>query len=133
MRAIRVDADRLGQIAGTVCAIHCALTGLALGLLSVLGLEFLGSETSEFFFVGTTFLLGMWALFYGFRRHRSWVPASVFGAAIISVAAAHLVGHQSTLGTVLSVVGGLGLVSFHVLNQRLRKVCSCEHCQAQKG
>ncbi|CAN5535626.1 hypothetical protein BH11ARM2_BH11ARM2_31520 [soil metagenome] len=128
MRAIKLDADKLGQIAGTACAIHCAITGVALGVLSVVGLDFLGSETSEFFFIGITFCLGVWALVHGVRKHRSWVPAIVFISALTCIVGAHLVSHQSVPGVILSVVGGLGLVSFHILNQRYGKVCACGHC-----
>ncbi|RYG31556.1 MerC domain-containing protein [bacterium] len=129
MKAVRFDADRIGQIAGTICAVHCVLTGLALGLLSVAGLGFLGSEPAEFGFIGVTVTVGLWALVHGIRRHHSWIPAMVFIGALGCIAGSHFVDHGTPLGTFLSVTGGIGLVTFHVVNQRLRHGCSCSHCQ----
>lgn len=131
----RWDVDRLGAIAGTICAVHCLLTGLALGLLSVVGLEFLGSPTSEAFFVGSAVVLGVWAIIHGIRRHHSYKPSLIFVFAMGCILASHFVfghhhGHDgahahSTGSTFLSVLGGLSLVAFHVTNQRLAHRCGC--------
>ncbi|RYG16853.1 MerC domain-containing protein, partial [bacterium] len=112
-----------------ICAVHCILTGLALGLLSVAGLSFLGSEPAEFGFIGVTVSVGLWALVHGIRRHHSWIPAAIFIGALGCIAGSHFAHHGTPLGTFLSVTGGIGLVVFHVVNQRLRSGCACSHCQ----
>jgi hypothetical protein len=137
----KIDVDKLGQIAGTVCAVHCLLTGLALGLLSVVGLGFFGSETSEALFVGTAGVLGTWAVVHGVKKHHSWIPSSFFVGGLVSIVISHFVfGHAhsaslatatptSIASTVFSVLGGLSLVTFHVLNQRFAHRCGCD-CKA---
>ncbi|MGC8035329.1 MerC family mercury resistance protein, partial [Salmonella enterica] len=46
------DYDRVGAYASTLCAIHCLITGVGLGLLSVMGLQFFGSAWVESLFIG---------------------------------------------------------------------------------
>lgn len=137
-RAFKIDVDKLGRIAGTVCAVHCLLTGLALGLLSVVGLDFFGSETSEAIFVGTAFVLGLWAIVHGVRKHHSWIPGSFFVGGLTCIVVSHFVFHHahsaglssatpsSIASTVFSVAGGCCLVTFHWLNQRFAHRCGCD-------
>jgi len=136
-RVSKLNIDKLGAIAGTVCAVHCLLTGLALGLLSVVGLAFFGSETSEAIFVGTAFVLGIWAVRHGVKKHHSYVPSLFFVGGLICILISHFVfGHEHSksvaaaspsaiASTVFSVMGGLCLVTFHVVNQRLAHRCGC--------
>lgn len=130
-----LNYDRLGAYASAICAVHCLITGVALGLLSIVGLGFLGSPEAELGFFLTTVTIGTIALVHGVRRHHSAVPALVFITGLGALLASHFVfGHHhdeapSIGATILNVVGGLSLVAFHVLNQRLQHRCSCDHCQ----
>ncbi len=135
---LKINVDKLGQIAGTVCAVHCLLTGLALGLLSVVGLDFFGSETSEAIFVGTAGILGIWAVRHGVKKHHSYIPSLFFVWGLVCIVISHFVfGHAHAKGlssatpaaiasTVFSVMGGLSLVTFHWLNQRFAHRCGCD-------
>lgn len=119
----RIDVDRWGAWVGTLCAIHCALSGFALGLLSWFGLSFIGSESTEIAFVASAVLLGGFAVFVGYRRHRSLLPTACFLTGLTSIGLSHFgFGHGSVGGAVCSIMGGLFLVTFHVLNQRCRPV-----------
>lgn len=132
--ARKIDVDKLGAIAGTVCAVHCLLTGVALGLLSVAGLGFIGSAASEIGFITVAVVLGLWAIRHGIKKHHSWLPASIFVAALGCIAISHFVfphAHEggetgSTASTVFAVLGGLCLVAFHVVNLRLAHRCGCD-------
>ncbi len=124
--------DRVGVCASAICAVHCILTGLAMGFLAVAGLEIIGNPFIEFAFVGTAFLVGGFAVFHGKKRHHSWLPASVFVAGLASIVLSHFLGHGehdgtgNIFGSVLAVLGGLLIASFHILNLRLQhKGCGC--------
>jgi hypothetical protein len=127
--------DRIGAYASAVCAVHCLITGVALGLLSVSGLGFLGSPTAELGFFAVTVTIGVVALVHGHRKHHSIVPALVFVTGLASLLSGHFFfGHDhdhapQPFPTAFNVVGGLCLVAFHVLNQRLQHRCSCDHCR----
>lgn len=134
--ASKVSWDRLGAMASAICAVHCLLTGVALGLLSVIGLGFLGSSTAEYAFLATTFTIGVIAVVHGVRRHHSALPSMFFVIGLVCWLLSHFVfghghahnGQSSIGGTTFAVMGGLCLITFHVLNQRMAHRCGCSHC-----
>ena len=131
MRAMgRVNLDKVGAFASAVCAIHCLLSGLALGVLSVVGMGFIGSTTTDIIFLTVTLSVASLAIITGIRRHGSWRPALIFLAGVISIVISHFVlDHESKdvmtrmMTTFFAVAGGVLLVSFHVLNLRLQQQC----------
>lgn len=136
MKASQVNLDKVGAYASAICAVHCVLTGLALGLLSVVGLDFIGSPITEAFFFFTTVGVGTAAVIHGIRRHHSVLPATIFASGLFCLLVSHFVfGHShageapSIGGTIFSVLGGFSLVGFHILNRRLAHACGCDHCR----
>jgi len=130
-------------MASSICAVHCLLTGVAFGLLSVAGLGILGSEPAEWIFVVITISLGITALVHGVRKHHSLAPALIFSIGMICLLVSktafdhghptgsiHLSDHmhpEDYIHTALNVLAGICLVTFHVVNQRLQKNCGL-HC-----
>ena len=132
MKVSRVNLDKVGAYASALCAVHCVLTGLALGLLSVAGLGFVGSPVTESIFFLVALGTGTAAMVHGIRKHGSAVPASVFAAGVACLLVSHFVfGHgtaeepASFGGPLFSVIGGFCLVTFHVLNLRLARAGQC--------
>lgn len=120
----RVDLDKVGATASFICAIHCFITGVAFGLLPVIGLGFFNSLWFDLLFIGLALSVGLFAIPMGYRRHHKFMPALVFVFGLTCIGLGHFVfGHESVLGTVLSVLGGLSLVTFHLLNSRLAGIC----------
>ncbi len=137
MKVSKPTVDRLGAYAGAICAVHCVLTGFAIGLISVLGLGFLASPVAEGAFLLSAAVLGVVALVHGHRKHHSLVPAWIFIAGLSCLLISHFAfahghGHgaerQAAGASVFSILGGLSLVAFHVTNQRLQQACGCRHC-----
>ncbi len=130
--------DRLGSWASGICAVHCLLTGVALGLLSVVGLGFMANPWVEYSFIGVAIVVGVTAIVHGRRHHGSILPAVIFAAGIGLIAMSHFVfGHahkihqshpSSIWATITAVGGGTCLVLFHVMNQWMRhRSCGCVH------
>lgn len=113
----RPNVDQLGSVASLACAVHCALTGLALGVLSSAGLGFVGSHSLELFFIGSTIALGIWAFITGFRTHRQWQPALFFGCGLAMI----YLAHATEPGWIFSVFGGAFLIIFHWVNQKMMR------------
>ncbi len=135
-----ISLDRFGAIASAICAVHCLLTGVALGLLSYAGLGFMGSVTADLIFLSVAVVVAVTAIWHGIKKHHSWRPAAVFIIGLVCVVLGHFVLHHEHVGkeaevhlmdvlsTFFSVVGGLCFVLFHVMNLRLQHTCSCNHC-----
>lgn len=136
----RLSLDRIGAFASAVCAVHCLLTGIALGLLSVLGLGFVGSIATDAIFFVIALTVGFTAIWHGLKKHHSLTPALIFVAGLVMF----LVGHfgfgdahdasarwsnERLAQVIFSVAGGLCIVLFHVVNYRLQKSCGCRHCR----
>lgn len=132
--------DRFGAIASAVCAVHCLLTGVALGLLSYAGLGFMGSVTADLIFLGVAVTVATIAIWHGVKKHHSWRPAMVFVFGLACVVMGHFVLHHEhavneteihmldIFSTIFSVCGGICFVLFHVMNLRLQHQCGCKHC-----
>lgn len=135
MRARGAIWDRLGALAGLACAVHCILVGLAIGAISVIGIELLHNRWTDWAFLGASVLIGIMAAWAGHRRHGSWLPSFLFALGVLLIAIGHygfgdlhwnvalgwLESPVSSVGAerVLTVLGGLTLVAYHVVNTRL--------------
>ena len=126
----RVNLDKVGAFASAACAVHCLLSGVALGLLSVVGLGFIGSVTTDIVFMVVTLSVAGLAIFSGLRKHHSLLPAGIFAVGLLAIVLSHFIlkspgdtRPESPLVTTLSVLGGLCLVTFHVVNLRLGRTC----------
>lgn len=119
-RALR-QADRLGFAASFLCALHCALLPLALGLLPALGLKAGGWVDFDQAFVVFATLLGVTTLTLGYRRHRAfraWLLLLPGLSLVWAGSFTHL--HDHTFAhAVIMTIGGLLLAGAHLLNLRL--------------
>ena len=135
----RMNWDRVGAYASTICAVHWLITGVALGLLSFAGLGFIGSIGADLTFLAITIGIASIAIFHGIKKHHSIKPAMIFVGGLVSIVLGHFVfkhdhtanpvlHSQDVLSTIFSVMGGLCFVLFHIVNLRMQKACGCEHC-----
>ena len=135
--------DRAGATASFLCAIHCAIMPLIIALLPLVGLSFLASEPVEWALLASSATLGSWSLCLGFRQHRSRLVFMVLGVAVALLLAGRLFHqphfgphhahehHFGVWGPILMVLGGLTMMSAHLLNHRLChacKKCSADSC-----
>lgn len=127
MKTLSLDPDRLGTVASMVCAIHCAITGIAVSVLSVVGFTQLQSPFLEWTFLLLALTFGTWAATRGYAIHKSWAPIVIFGLGFCLLAGSHLVeprhitGGSAGLAELFSVIGGICLVGFHYLNRQFIK------------
>lgn len=128
--------DRVGTIASAICAVHCLITGVALGLLSYVGLGFFGSVIADVIFLAIAVIVAITAIRHGISKHHSYKPAFIFVLGLVLISIGHfgfLHRHGTEVtpnvwGTLFSVLGGACFVAFHVVNFRLQRKCNCRHC-----
>ncbi|MBS1717772.1 MAG: MerC domain-containing protein [Armatimonadetes bacterium] len=135
-RAHKFDLDRIGAVASFICAVHCLLSGLLLGLLAILGVGFIGNPLVDWIFISVAVMVGLGAVWDGHRHHHSWKPAALFIGGLASILISHTVFNHvhaanqpldadAIFSTVFAVAGGLMLVSFHFVNRRMHKASHC--------
>lgn len=137
------SADRVGAYASFACAVHCFLSSIALGVMSVVGLGFLGSPTVDVVFIVLAVSIGSFAVWSGYTKHKSWLPGGLFLTGLTMVIVSHFVlGHThleahphartavDVFSDCLAVLGGLTLVSFHFVNSRLIRRARPNHFHA---
>lgn len=114
-------ADRIGFAASFLCAVHCALLPLALGVLPALGLNVSGWIDFDQAFVVFATVLGLTTMTVGYRRHRTFRAWALLlpGLALVWLGAFSLLHDHGLLHAVIMVVGGLLLAGAHLLNLRL--------------
>ena len=126
-RSRLAPADRVGMAASTVCAVHCALLPLVLGLAPALGLEFGGWVDFDQAFVVFASLFAGTTLALGYRRHRAFKAWALLVPALVLVWLGSFTSlHDHTAGhAAVMVVGGSLLAAAHFVNLRLTHAAKC--------
>ena len=114
-------ADRVGMAASTLCAVHCALLPLLLGIAPALGLKLGGWVDFDQAFVVFASLLAATTLALGYRRHRAFRAWALLVPGLVLVWVGSFTAlHDHTLGHLaVMVAGGLLLAAAHLANLRL--------------
>ncbi len=119
--------DQLGAGLSLACAAHCMATPLLLSLLPFVGLGFLADESVETLLLGTSLVLAVGSLCWGFRVHHQRRTLLLLGAAFLLIVAGRFSPEETA--EVVCVVLGAGLLAVgHLLNRYLCKTCL--QCQA---
>jgi hypothetical protein len=123
--------DRFGAFASMLCAIHCALLPVVFGVLPALGLGFLANHAYEQAFVGFAILLASISLWFGLRKHGSYLAFLFLVPGIILLIAGVLIGfdHSSSGHALIVSIGGSLVALSHLANLRLTHVHgpNCDH------
>ena len=119
--------DRVGAGLSMICALHCLVSPLVIGLASAIGVGLLFSEFVEGILIVSALGLASFTYLLGIRMHRQWLLMVVLTAAMLPMLGG-LLWYHGTVETVLVVTGSLLLVGGHFWN---RSLClQCEHCRS---
>ncbi|MGB0135287.1 MerC domain-containing protein [Dokdonella sp.] len=123
--------DRFGAFASMLCAIHCALLPVVFGVLPALGLGFLANHVYEQIFVGFAILLASISLWFGLRKHGSYLAFWFLVPGIVLLVYGMLIGsdHANSGHAVVVSIGGTLVAISHLANLRLNHVHgpNCDH------
>ena len=141
MTKLGIRLSKAGSMTSLLCAVHCAITPLAILALPVIaahswdGLDlFLGgflATTTEWFFVGIIGLLAGFGLLATYPLHRDIRPAllTIVGLGILT--ASHLWLETGGTGEIfLDVSGASGIAVAGFWNRRL---CHCLGCHGHES
>jgi len=80
----RINLDALGISTSLLCAVHCAVLPLFFTSLPVFGFEILQNKTFEYGMIAVAGIIGISALFHGWKRHHhKKLPLGVFVAGLL--------------------------------------------------
>ncbi|WP_260926300.1 MerC domain-containing protein [Novosphingobium sp. 9] len=106
--------DRLGIVLSGLCAVHCMLTALLVGVLGIGGGVLLSPEIHHVGLALAVMIAGI-GLGFGAYRHGQRLPLAIGAAGLALMTTALFVGHGLEEG--LFTVSGVVLVAFaHIRN-----------------
>ena len=113
---IRARLDRWGIALSGLCAVHCILGLVLVGVLGLGGELLLAPEVHEYGLVAAI-VIGMLTIGLGAMRHGRRLPLALGGGGIALMALA-VIGPHGVMEAVLTVAGVAILALGHVLNIR---------------
>jgi hypothetical protein len=115
--------DHIGTYLSFACAVHCALTPLAVALLPFLAFESASQEIIHKGVILVSVVLAVGGFCWGVRRHKAWHLLLLVGSGIALLTFSQF---GSNAHAEMIVVGGvLCLAASHWINRQLCKRCLC--------
>ncbi|WP_293789453.1 MerC domain-containing protein [uncultured Pedobacter sp.] len=126
-RIYKINLDRIGITASTLCAIHCAALPFLITVLPLWGLGFLVNEAVEITMIAVSLVIGVWSLSIAYRKqHRRITPILVLVTGFACIAFGHFSGIE-LLEPILIPIGGFIIAAAHYINLRMLKTCPMGH------
>jgi MerC mercury resistance protein len=123
----KINWDALGVTASVACAIHCAVLPLLLTSLPVFGFDIIQNVLFEYGMILLAFLVGVYALSHGFRKHHHrFLPLTMFSVGILFLLAKQI---WHTMHLWLLVPAVIAIISAHYLNYRFCRTHNQAHAE----
>ncbi len=121
----KINWDAFGIATSVACAIHCAVLPLILSSLPLFGINIIENQGFEFLMIALAFMVGVYSLYHGRKKHHhSYYPMVLFAAGISLLFIKSLL-HSHSLMLLLPAVSLV--VSAHYLNYKLCRVHNHAH------
>lgn len=122
---MRPSLDMMGATASMVCAVHCAVVAIFLGVLPAAA-SFLAKPWIDWAFLLVSVVIGAFALLPGYRRHKDRAPLLLFASGIAMLSALRIMRAQPSLGEMVVVImAATCLVAAHWRNRGAIARCNC--------
>jgi len=121
----KINWDAFGIAASVACAIHCAVLPLLLSSLPLFGINIIENQGFEFLMIALAFVVGVYSLYHGRKKHHhSYYPMVLFAAGISLLFIKSML-HSHSLMLLLPAVSLV--VIAHYLNYKLCRVHNHAH------
>ncbi|MEK0414250.1 MAG: hypothetical protein RL070_1738 [Bacteroidota bacterium] len=121
----KINWDAFGITASVACAIHCAVLPLILSSLPLFGVNIIENQGFEFIMIALAFVVGVYSLYHGRKKHHhSYYPMLLFAAGISLLFIKSML-HSHSLMLLLPAV--TLVVIAHYLNYKLCRVHNHAH------
>ena len=128
----RVNLDKFGMTASSICAVHCLLMPFIVAFLPFVGMSFFASTGFEWFILITAVIVASTSLCLGFKTHQKINPLIIagFGFAVLFITRINLqlTSHESLTSALFLFIGGCCVACAHLINHKLCDSCiKCNH------
>jgi len=121
----KINWDAFGIAASVACAIHCAVLPLILSSLPLFGINIIENQGFEFIMIALAFIMGVYSLYHGRKKHHhSFYPMLLFAAGISLLFIKSML-HSHNLMLLLPAVSLV--VIAHYVNYKLCRVHNHAH------
>jgi uncharacterized membrane protein YoaK (UPF0700 family) len=121
----KINWDAFGIAASVACAIHCAVLPLILSSLPLFGINIIENQGFEFIMIALAFIVGVYSLYHGRKKHHhSFYPMLLFAAGISLLFIKSML-HSHSLMLLLPAVSLV--VIAHYVNYKLCRVHNHAH------
>jgi uncharacterized membrane protein YoaK (UPF0700 family) len=121
----KINWDAFGIAASVACAIHCAVLPLILSSLPLLGINIIENQGFEFIMIALAFIVGVYSLYHGRKKHHhSYYPMLLFAAGISLLFIKSML-HSHNLMLLLPAVSLV--VIAHYVNYKLCRIHNHAH------
>jgi MerC mercury resistance protein len=120
----RPSLDAVGATASVACAVHCAAVALFLGASPAISL--LAAPWVDWAFLAVSAMIGVGALFPGYRRHGLRAPLVMFAFGISLLVVLRILRAAPSAGeTAVVIVAAVVLIAAHWKNRGALHRCAC--------
>jgi uncharacterized membrane protein YoaK (UPF0700 family) len=121
----KINWDAFGIAASVACAIHCAVLPLILSSLPLFGINIIENQGFEFIMIALAFIVGVYSLYHGRKKHHhSFYPMLLFAAGISLLFIKSML-HSHNLMLLLPAVSLV--VIAHYVNYKLCRIHNHAH------
>ncbi|EZH76056.1 hypothetical protein ATO12_04500 [Aquimarina atlantica] len=121
LKTIRVNWDFIGFSASFLCMLHCILLPVCITLFPLMGLAFLTDEFYEFFLIGTSMMIAMFAMYNGYKKyHGKSLPTFLVITTLILFGIGLLIENH-LIEKALHFLGTSSLIIAHYYNWKFTK------------
>lgn len=126
----KINWDALGITTSLVCAVHCAILPLFIASLPLFGVNIIENHTFEYVMIGLAFVIGIYALWHGYRwHHHNKAPLLLFTIGILCLVLKQIIHEYHIIILIPAVIF---IVAAHWFNYRLYKNQSHSHPKLEK-
>lgn len=126
--------QKYGLYASLACAIHCTILPFFLVFVPTIGLTLFINETFEWILLGSSLLINVTSICYGYTKHKSLKTVTFLGIGFILILVSNLLnkhnhhGFEFNLYNLFVILGGILVCVSNYLNTKL---CSkCRKCSS---
>ena len=117
--------DNFGILASWTCAAHCLLMPIIVGIVPLLGLNFLVSETAERLLIGVSILVALFSFLPAYiHQHRKLHSILLATTGLSFIVFTHLLFEENLIPKMIFILAGaLFVTAAHLLNRHFCKTC----------